>query len=75
MRGLACVDDAAIAMYIVETEEDLLCYLFDHAHGDAFVLMTFDEAEEVLAEDFEYHAYVSAIRAFVAKVIEERDDV
>lgn len=69
------MDDAAAAVHVVETEEDLLCDLFDKVHGDALVLMALDKAEEVFAEDLKDHADVDAIGALVAKVVEEGDDM
>lgn len=43
--------------------------------GHALVLMAANEAEEVLAENFEDHADVGAVRAYVFEVIKEGDDV
>src|SRR5271163_4409524 len=34
-----------------------------------------DEAEEILSKDFEYHADVNPVRAFVLERIEESNDV
>ena len=44
-------------------------------HRHTLVLMTLDQAEEVLAEHLEHHAYVRAVRAFVSEMVEEGDDV
>jgi hypothetical protein len=38
-------------------------------HGNAFSLMAFDEAEEVLAEDLKDHADVCTVRALMAKMV------
>lgn len=37
--------------------------------------MTFDEAKEIFAEDFEYHTDVNAIGTFMTEMVEKRDDV
>lgn len=66
-----CVDDAATAMHVIETEEDLFGDLLDDVHGDALVLMSFDETEQVFAKDFKDHADVNAIGAFVAEMIKK----
>ena len=39
--------DAATAVHVVEPEEDLLRDLLDEVHGDALVLVSLDEAEEI----------------------------
>ena len=44
-------------------------------HGDALVLVSLDEPEQVLAQDLEHHADVRAVRALVSEVVEERNDV
>lgn len=69
------VDDAALAVEIVEAEEDLLGDLLDEGHGDAAVVPALDEAEEVLAEDLKDHADVGAVGALVLKGVEEADDM
>lgn len=69
------VYDAAAAVHVVQAEQDLLADLLDKVHGDALVLMAFDKAEEVLAEDLEDHADMDAVGALVAEVVEEGDDM
>lgn len=69
------MDDATTAVHIVESKENLLCDLLHKVHWHALVLVPLDEAEQVLAEDLEYHADVSAIRALVPEMVQEGDDV
>lgn len=69
------MDHATLSMHVVETEKDLLCDLFDEVHGNTFILMTFDETEEVFAEDFEDHADVGAILSLMSEMIKEGDNV
>lgn len=69
------VNDAALAVKIIEAEQDLFCDLLNKGHRDAPVIPPLDEAQEILAEDFEDHAYVSPVGALVLKRIEEADDV
>ena len=72
---LTGVDDAATAVHVVESEEDLLRDLLDKVHGHALVLVSLDESEQVLAQDLEDHADVGAVRPLVSEVVEERNDV
>jgi len=67
--------DAATAVHIIEPEQDLFSDLFHQGHGDPFVLMSFDETEEVLTQHLEDHTDVCAIRTLVFEVIKERYDV
>ena len=69
------VDDAALAVEVVEAEQHLLGDLLDERHGDAAVVPALDEAEQVLAEDLEDHADVDAIGALVVEGVEQADDV
>lgn len=62
-------------MHVVEAQKDLLCNLFDEVHGDTLVLMSLDQAEQILAQDLENHADVGAIGSFVPEVIQELDYV
>lgn len=62
-------------MHVIQAQQDLLSDLPDDGHGHAFGLVPLDEPEEVLAEDFEDHADVRAVRACVLEVVEEGDDV
>lgn len=65
------VEDAAAVVLAVKAEQNLLRDLADQGHRDVPVLVTLDEAEEILAEDFEDHAAVDAVRAVVPEVVEE----
>lgn len=74
-EGITSVYDAATAVHVIETEENLFGYLLDEVHGYAFVLMAFDKTEEVLAKYLEDHADVDAVGAFMAEMVKERDDM
>jgi hypothetical protein len=63
------VNDPTTTVHIVETKENLLCNLANEMLWDAFSLMTLDQAEEIFTEDFENHADVGAMGAFMAKVV------
>lgn len=67
--------NATTAMHVIQPEQDLLRDLLDQSLRDAAALMALDEPEQVLAEDLEDHADVGAVRALVAEVVEEGDDV
>lgn len=69
------VNDAALVMQIVKPLEDLLRDLLADSRRDAPVLVPLDEAQEVLAKDLKDHADVRSMRAKVAKVVEQLDDV
>lgn len=64
------VDDVALLVEVVESEENLLGDLLDNVRGDAPMLVPLDEAQQVLAEDLKDHADVRTVRANVPKVIE-----
>ena len=69
------MNNAATAVHVVESQENLLGNLFDEVHGNALVLVSLNEAEQILAEDLEYHTDVSAIWPLVPEVVEEGDDM
>lgn len=69
------VDDAALAVEVVEAEQDLLCDLLDEGHGDAAVVPPLDQTEQVLSEHLKHHADVDAIGALVVEGVEEADDM
>ena len=69
------VDDAALAVEIVEAKQHLLSDLLDERHGDAAMVPSLDQAQQVFAEDFEHHAHMHAVGAFVVEGVEEADDV
>lgn len=62
-------------MHIIEAEQDLLRNLLDEVHGHTFVLVTPDQAKEVLAEHLEDHADMDTVGAAMAEMIEELDDM
>jgi hypothetical protein len=63
------VNNPTTTVHIIKTQEDLFCDLTNKVLGDAFSLMTLDQAEKVFAEDFENHADVGSVGTFVAKVV------
>ncbi len=69
------VYNAARAVHVVKSQEDLFRDLADDMHRNALVLVAPDEAQQVLAQDLEDHANMRAIRPFVAEVVEEANDV
>lgn len=69
------MDHPTIPMHIIEAEQNLLCDLLDEVHRHTFVLVTPDQAEEVLAEHLEDHADMDAVGAAMAEMIEELDDM
>ena len=69
------MNNPAIFVHVVEPKQYLLRDLLDEVHRDALVLVSLDQAEQVLAEHLEHHAYVRAVRAFVSEMVEEGDDM
>ena len=66
---------ATTAMHVVESEQHLFSDLLDEVEGHALVLMSANEAKEILAKDFEDHADMGAVGPTMAEVVEEADDV
>lgn len=69
------VNDPTTTVHIIKAKEDLFCDLANEVLGYALSLMTLDQAEEVFTEDFENHAYMDSIGTFMAKVVQEGDDM
>ena len=69
------VNNPTTTVHIIKAKKDLLCDLANEMLGDALSLMTLDQAEEVFSENFENHAYMGTMGAFMAKVVEEGDDM
>jgi hypothetical protein len=69
------VNDAALAVDVVETEEDLLGDLLADVVGNAAVVVTLDQPEEVLTQHLENHADVVPVRPAMCEVVEEGNDV
>ena len=69
------MNDGAASMHVIQTEQDLLSYLFDELHGNAFILVSSDEAQKILPQNFKNHADMCAVGAFMAEMIKERDDM
>lgn len=69
------VDDAALAVQVVQAEQDLLGNLLHEGDGDAAVVPALDQAQQVLAQHLEDHADVGAVGALVLEGVEEGDDV
>jgi len=70
-----CMNDPATPMHVIQPQQDLLRDLLHEMHRHSLVLVSFDETEEILAENLKDHAHVDAIWAFVLEVIEKRDDM
>jgi hypothetical protein len=69
------VNDPTTTVHIIKAKEDLFSNLANEVLGDALSLMPLDQAEKVFSEDFENHADMGTMGTFVAKVIQERDDM
>jgi hypothetical protein len=69
------VDDAALAVQVVEAEQHLLGDLLDQRHGDAAVVPPLYQPQQVLAQHFKDHAHVHAVGALVVERVEQADDV
>jgi hypothetical protein len=69
------VDDAALAVQVVEAEQHLLRDLLDQRHGDAAVVPPLYQPQQVLAQHFKDHAHVHAVWALVVERVEQADDV
>ena len=44
-------------------------------HGNAFALVALYEAEEIFAQDFEYHTNMNAVGTFMTEMIQKGDDM
>ena len=69
------LNHATTSVHVIQSQQHLLCDLPNQRHGDPFNLMSLYQTEQILAKNFEDHADVHAIRAFMSEVIEEGDDV
>jgi hypothetical protein len=69
------MNDLALGVQVVETEQYLFGDLLDDVLGDTAVLIPLDQPEEVFAEHLEYHADVFSVRSLVFEVVDETDDV
>ncbi len=69
------MNDAALLVHVVEAEEHLFCDLLDDVRRHAAMLVSLDEAEQVLAEHLKDHANVRAVGALVSEMVEEGDAV
>lgn len=69
------MDDLALGVQVVETEQYLFGDLLDDVLGDTTVLIPLDKSEKVFAEHLEYHADVFSVRTLVFEVVDETDDV
>lgn len=67
--ALTRVDDPATPVHVIEAEENLLRNLLDQRHWNTLVLVTFNQAQEILTENLENHADMGPIRTFVPKMI------
>jgi hypothetical protein len=69
------VNDPTTTVHIIEAKEDLFSNLANEVLGYALSLIPLDQAEEVFPEDFENHADMGAMGTFMAKVVQEGDDM
>lgn len=70
------MDDLAISMKEIQTEQDLLCDLFhEWERKTSDVVMPLDETEKRLSEDLEHHADVNSIGTCMPEGVEKLDDV
>lgn len=69
------VDDAALAVQVVEAQQHLLGDLLDKRHGYAPMVPPLDQAQQVLAQDLKDHADVDAVGALVVERVEQTDDM
>lgn len=65
LRFQVCVDDSAFPVQVVQPQQYLLCDLLDQRHGNATVIPSLDEPQEILAQDFEHHTHMDSIRSLV----------
>ena len=59
----------------VKTHEDLSCDFLDKVKRKSFVVVAFEDFEEVDSKDFEDHAEVVAVGPLVEEGVEEIEDV
>lgn len=69
------VDDSAYSVEEVQAHKDLSGDLLDEVERKSFVVVAFEDFEEVDAEDFEDHAEVVAIGTLVEEGVEKVEDV
>lgn len=69
------MNDSALVVQVVETEKDLLGDLLDNVLRHTSMLISLDQAQEVLAEHLEDHAHVRSVGTGVTEVVDEADDV
>lgn len=69
------VDNAALPVKVIETEQDLLRDLFDQRHWNASVVPALDETEQIFTQDFKDHADVDTIGALVIERVQEAHDM
>lgn len=69
------VDDATATVHVVEAEENLFSNLTDEEHRNAFVLMSPDQRQQILAENLKNHADMHSVRPPMPEVVQKRDHV
>ena len=62
--------NAAFSVQIVQAEQELLRDLLDERHGDTTVVPALNKTQKILAQDFENHAHMRAIWAFMLEAIQ-----
>lgn len=66
---LTGVNDTTTPVHIIKTQQNLFGNLLADTHGDALVLMPFDQTEEIFSEDFEHHANVGAVGSLMPEMV------
>jgi hypothetical protein len=69
------MDNATLAMEVIQTKHHLLGDLLHEGHGNPAVVPTLNQTQQVLSEDLENHADVDTIRALVFEGVEQTDDM
>lgn len=59
------VDDSALPVQIIQTEQYLLGDLLDQRQRDTAVVPALDQTKQVLTQHLEHHAYVHSVRSLV----------
>jgi hypothetical protein len=65
------VNDATFSVDVIETEQHLLGDLFANVIWDTSMVISLDQAEQVLAENFKDHAHVRAVGSAVSEMVQQ----
>lgn len=69
------VDDSALVVQVVESEQDLFGDLLDNMLGHTTMLVAFDQAEQVFSQNLKHHTDVGTVGAGMPEVVQKADDV